>query len=851
MPPTLLHQGSLQGHPGEVPIDYITGALRREMPEFSKKIPTKLSDRVFIAKSETGSGKSTVLPAHVFRLLRSAGSSPHAKHVGRSVICTQPRVLTAVTLARDMSSSPNYPELFLLSSTDPASGIREGTIGYQTSPITDRPTRGLVYATAGVLLAQLRAAAASGSFSDVVSTYAFIIIDEAHERSQDIDCALMLIKKMLLHGLDIGGDYARRLPIVILASATIDVATYAKFFELLGANGQPLEENWYYVVGRQHPIEERWPAVGTNNYIVSAVGEAVKIHNEAVDPPDQRDILVFMPGTAETRKVVNLLELKRTAGELNPGGPVLILAINREAVNKETAPFQLIKAPMSTLWRVLKDQEIYDGPALEQMKAAGLYPRRIVVSTVVAETGLTIETLKYVIDPGWQRGSETYQPYGVQGLVTRPAAQSRIKQRKGRAGRLFPGVFVPLYTRKTYELLPEQQQPDVIIEGVMSSILDIILAQQVSKRLKAPPVLPVDKDALVELCSALEFKAEDIDMLDPPPPDVFASAVSMAMMLGFMSPIAPLLGRPPHKGVDGRLLPEQVAGRGMGLTALGQIAVRFPRITLPLRRLIMAAATWKVAVSDLVSAAAICMVCGERGLESMIHPRVRRQAKTPDAVAEVMIPAIEAGLPPYLSGKAKVVRMYIQDDILEGLLIFGGYVKAADEIFQTAGPELLNTLEFWCEKHSLKPETFDDIVAAREAIVEEVIVAGINPFWGEESRIANATAGDLPSRIQAFKRAVYDAFRCNELRPVVSKKTGKTQYENEFGLVVKCPTVETMAAAGRHVVAPVVTISPAPGTAASAAAPFRWMLQASMVSVLDAGEVGVAPDWKLVSPAVK
>jgi HrpA-like RNA helicase len=844
MPPTLLQRGSLRGFPETVPIDHITQVLRHEMPQFGKKIPSSLRDRVYIAKSETGSGKSTVLPAHVFRLLRSVRTSVHQPHTGRSVFCTQPRVLTAVTLARDMASSPHYPELFLPDPRADTSGIRSGTVGFQTSPITDRPPQGLVYATAGILLAQLRGAATKGDFSEIVSKYAFIIIDEAHERSLDIDSVLMLLKQLLLYGLSVGGEYARQLPIVILASATISVEVYAKFFDLLEPDGQPSEANWFHVVGRQHGIEDRWPEVGCNDYPAAAVAAVIDIHiRHSDDPADSRDILVFMPGTAETRKVVTALELKRESGELNPGGPVVVLAINREAVNKETAAFQLVKAPLKTLWRVLEEQEIYAPELLAKMRADGLTPRRVVVATVVAETGLTIETLRYVVDPGWQRGSETYQPFGVQGLITRPAAQSRIHQRKGRAGRLFPGVFVPLYTRKVFEELPAQQLPDIVNEGASQIILDIVLSQQVAKRL----ALIGGKELTPEM---LEFRVEDLDMLDPPPTDAFASAISTATLLGFLAPDAPLLGRPPPP-TQGEKLPEVIVGRGMGLTSLGRTAALFPRLSLPLRRLLLAAPSWGSSISDLATIAAVCLTCGQRGLASLLNPRTRRRAQTPAKVAEALLTGLTEGLPTYLRDRAAQARGYFQDSLLEGLFIFEGFSAAVTRLIGEAGPELLHAARQWCDERGLSSETLFDIVRSREAILEELIVVGLNPFWGADKKVARSPPADLPARVQNLKRCIYDAFRANELAPTESKRTGRIQYENEFGLVVNCPDLAQIHGEGHRLVSPLVAIAAITALQGGRTPPLRWELRASLVSVLDtaASDLQVAPAPSMVLPA--
>jgi HrpA-like RNA helicase len=857
MPPTLLVPGSLRGDPGAVPIDSITTWLRKRMPEFSGPTPTVLSDRVIIAKSETGSGKSTVLPAHVFRLLRDVRAPASQKYLGRSVLCTQPRVLTAMSLARDMAMSPHYPDLKLpnLLSDERIAG----TVGFQTGPISDMPQQGLIYATAGVLLAQLRAAASAGDFSEIAARFAFIIIDEAHERSLDIDPVLMLLKQFLLHGLSIGGRPAQMLPFIILASATISVDVYARYFNLIDPKtpGVPLESNVFHIVGRQHGIEERWPEVGTNDYIAEAGRVAAAIHcDNPEDQPAQCDILVFMPGLAETRKVTTALEKARDDGKLDCGGPVVILVINREAVNKETAAFVLVKAPIEMLWKTLAQEEIYSAEAIGAMREKGLTPRRIIVSTVVAETGLTIETLKYVIDGGWQRASESYHPFGVSGLITRPAPQSRIKQRKGRAGRLFPGVFYPLYTRKVFEALPPQQMPDIVTEGAFSIILDIILGQQISKTLSLPT-----STTGVAAASRLCFRGEDIDMLDPPPADAFATAIELTVALGFFNDEAELLGRPPAEElVDAE---PDVLGVGYGLTGLGRVAAQFSRLPLTMRRLLMAAPLWNCAVSDLATVIGVIQSCGDRGLSALLDPAVRRRAMaaereggpTLDAAARgAFARVIPEGASPQLlfgSGATKKLRSVAQDDLIEGLWIFDAYRAALETAFQ--GDRVLAAMEEWCVERHLDSEALVSIAAARETAIEEMIPAGLNPFWGEEYRLRAATRDSLASRIQGLKRCFHDAFRLNTLAPRVSERTRRELHVNRFGLTVACPTLALLGGEGAHVVAPTVSIVPfrpqasegRPGTL-----PLRWALQAALVSVLEtrSPETRVAPDPDLLSP---
>lgn len=847
MPPTLLQKGSLRGHPDAVPISFITEALRKYMPEFGSLVPTSLKDRFFIAKSETGSGKSTALPAHVFRLLRDHSTPVRKRHIGRSVICTQPRVLTAVTLARDMAGSPHYPELALPNPNSLVTGERSGTVGFQTSPNTNKPPNGLIYATAGILLVQLRAAAAKGDFSEVAQKYAFVIVDEAHERSLDTDATLMLLKQMILSGIKIGGEYARRLPIVILASATISVEAYAKFFELLDDRGIPFESNCFHVVGRQHGIVTRWPKVGTNDYLSAAIEAAKQVHlSEVGDPPDQRDILIFMPGAAETKKVVTGLEKLRDEGKLDSGGPVVILPINREAVNQETSPFRLMKAPLHHLWNALESQELYTPEKLAQMREKGLHVRRIVVSTVVAETGLTIETLKYVIESGWQRGSEKYQPFGIGGLITRPAAKSRIKQRKGRAGRLFPGVFLPLYTQNVFEMIPDQQLPDVVIEGGAPIILDIILGQQMYKRLQYTPGAPA---------SELEFRINDIDMLDAPPPDALISAFELANALGFCSPTADLLGRPAEATVV-----DEVVGRGLGLTLMGRIASQFPRIDLTLRRLVMGAPLWQCAVADLATIAAVCIVCADRGFSNILSKKGRRKADSEKGLRKMLSPALEAALPIFMPRSADKARLFFQDDLIEGLLIFEAF---SEEVQRHVGHEsALDKIDKWCLAHNLGFEGMAQLASARERVLEEMVAAGLNPFWGCEYRLLATRAQKFPAQVQALKRCMFDAFRLNLLEPQESRRSKTPIHVTRFGLTVSCPGASTLNAVGRTVVTPLVAVTtktapePRGGAAASSknqAPSLRWELQAALLSVLDTAlpETRVAPSSQLLAPKEK
>lgn len=590
--PTLLKQGSLQGHPEDVPIDYITQWLKSRMSVYGGAAPKSPKDRVLVVKSQTGSGKSTVLPVHVFYLLRGPKTRTRTPYTGRSVLCTQPRVLTAVSLGKDIGEASFYPTMIL-----------GQTVGYQTGVFVEKPPSGLVYATAGVLLVQLRIATADpkGPQGDewLMSRYAFIIIDEAHERSLDTDIVLALLKKFILRNL---GD--SRLPFVILASATIDTTKYAKYFGVASEPGKP-ETNVMSVVGRQYPIEIFWPDIGTNDFISSAIAKALELHKKG----GFGDILIFMSKIGEIKKVVTALQKHNTKIEATGKQGILPLGLSRDVINSRKKEYY---------WAV--------GPAEDLPLSNGVVPRRVIVSNVVAETGITFASLKYVIDSGWSMNSEVYFPHGVSGVVSRPAAKSRIAQRKGRAGRLFPGEFHPLYTENVYNTLPDQQLPDIVSEGVGAIFLDIVNLNG----------------------GVLDF--DNLDLLDPPPTDALAKSINDAVLLGFLHP------------------------RSQSLTRLGRLALLFERMSMPEARLLLAGHTWEASMHHLISCIAIVRVV--RSLIDFIDGKVvmqyRLSGDDPASLIQKTLNSVRSS-----DGEH-------QDDLLTALGIYQKFVDAAEKDFVRA-----------------------------------------------------------------------------------------------------------------------------------------------------------------------
>lgn len=677
--PTLLEPGNLQGHTTDnTPINVIIDFIRSKMPEFGGAIPQNANDRVIIVRSETGSGKSTVLPAYIFRLLRSEKSRSQLRRGG--VICTQPRVLTAQTLARDQSAdNKNYPDLVL-----------GETLGYQTGEVNEKPTNGLIYATAGSLVAQLMVE----TDAHIMNLYRFIIIDEAHERSLEIDALLMTLKLFLKRNW--GNS---RLPFIILASATLIIHKYVTYFDIN-------QSNIFEVTGRAYHVTTHWPTIESANYIQSAAKTIQTIHETNLsDDPTQSDILVFFPGVREINELITALTLINHAYRSPEATirPFLLLELTGEIVRSGGRDYRMLKVPLHKT-------------ALPSTEGTYLTPmRRVIISTIVAETGITIDTLKYVIDSGWARYQETYYPGRVQGLITKPAPKSRILQRKGRVGRVAPGHFYPLYTESIFMALPSDQPPAIVVEGISPIFLSVVCA--------------VADNGI--------FNLNNIDMIDPPPVDALAAALEQCIIFGYLRPALPA---------------------GHEITMLGTIASKFHTLQMHHIQILLTGYSHNISIRDL---ALIVSLVDQRDVHISDNP----------------INALLAGLPVCVQPKLDQnkneacdrLRQAIADDFIELLIIFDGFMLA-----QAQAEGDIDQILDWCQSHNVIFENILMVAQQREIVITELINAGLNPFWGEVNRLAYSNTTTLFfDIIKHLKQCLYSGLRFNIL-----KRHNNTYYTN-------------------------------------------------------------------------
>jgi ATP-dependent helicase HrpA len=347
-------------------------------------------NQVVVLAGETGSGKTTQLP----KLCLAAGRGT-AGLIG----CTQPRRIAARAVARRVAS-----EL----------GTQVGDlVGFQVRFADQVSDASLIkFMTDGILLAETQ--------SDAwLNAYDTIILDEAHERSLNIDLLLGYLKRLLAKRRDLK---------LIVTSATIDTARFAAHFE-----NAPVVE----VEGRAYPVEVRWrpaPERGETSIAEQIVAAADEI--TASDP--RGDVLVFLPGEREIRDAHFALSRRKY---------------------RETE----VLALYARLSAAEQDRVFRPGPQ-----------RRIVLATNVAETSLTVPRIRYVIDTGTARVKRYSQRNQLERLHIEPISQAAADQRKGRCGRVGPGTCFRLYAEDDYLQRPRYTDPEILRSSLAGVILRML-----------------------------------------------------------------------------------------------------------------------------------------------------------------------------------------------------------------------------------------------------------------------------------------------------------------------------------------------------------------------------------------
>jgi ATP-dependent helicase HrpA len=428
--------------------------------------------QVVVVAGETGSGKSTQLPKMCVELgLHEAGWIGH----------TQPRRIAARSIAERVAEELG----------DEVGGL----VGYKVR-FTDKVSKktAIKAMTDGILLAEMQ-------HDRNLSAYSTIIVDEAHERSLNIDFLLGYLRRLLPRRPDLK---------IIITSATIDTARFSEHFD-----NAPIIE----VSGRTYPVEVRYrPPEDDDTGEALTQAEAIVDAVNELEREGSGDVLVFCSGEREIREASDALADARLR--------------NTEVV------------PLYGRLSAAEQHRVFDRSRRDK--------RRIVVATNVAETSLTVPGIRYVVDAGTARISRYSNRTKVQRLPIEDVSQASADQRSGRCGRVAPGIAIRLYSEESFDARPEFTEPEITRTNLASVILQMAslgLGDIETFPFVDPPELRNIRDGIALL--------EELDAVDPDREGSRKWLTPIGRQLARM-PIDPRFGRMVIAGAESGCLREVI-----------------------------------------------------------------------------------------------------------------------------------------------------------------------------------------------------------------------------------------------------------------------------------------------------
>jgi HrpA-like RNA helicase len=673
-------------------IDFIMNWFNKRIPHSQGGLPEIASkgavDKVLIIKAQTASGKSTIIPPEFFNRFFEGYK--------KSIACTQPRVLTAVDIPKDILQF------------NPKLKMGEN-VGFQTGVVTRKPVKGIIYMTIGVLLQQLK----TMSDADFMNKYSIVIVDETHARDINVDLTLYMMKKFLNRNAKKIGC-----PFLVLMSATFDTAKFAKYYKV--------PKNVIDVKGASFPIEEHYLEYASSNYIEDAISQAITIHEEAVDDladdNDIRDILIFVNGAGAINKMQKALDTYNM--EKTTKNKILVVPLNSQYYYQADKEFR-------HLYSKIKDVEIdVEGKSTE-------VTRRVIISTNIAETGVTIDTLKYVIDTGYVISSE-YNPVLSAGLLkSMPVTQGMAMQRRGRVGRKAPGHWYPLFTKEIFDKLQVDEFAELIKGDINEVMLAIIILESELKLSDDESVFAalveegdfgraVDKTGVPNYSKWFkkQFSIDTLDMLELPSADSMHESIEKLYVLG--------------------------AFNGEYPTKTGLIMNLFRKIPLESRRMILEGYRLNVGILDLVTIAiGLTLRKGELFTEQGKPYKKAKGAGKFSAFGKMDFDIYE-----YSKLKTKLL---FGDDFIQFIFIVRDFLVAHEEF------KSIYALKKWCEKNGLSYAQLMNFIELRDELVATMATIGFNPYMGEmyTELMQYSNSVDLLNYTKKIKQCIYAGYKMN------------------------------------------------------------------------------------------
>ena len=708
--------------------------------------------RVGVFRSGTGTGKSTVFPPSIYDKFFLE------KGVKKTIMCTQPTVATATDIPYQIVQ--NYPNMII-----------GQTIGYQTGNLTRKPSKGVLFATVGILLQHLKLL----TDEEFMRKYSFIILDEIHKRSVEVDTTLFYLKRLLQRNYD-NPDC----PYIILTSGTFEPDIFMDYFECP-------KDAFLDIVGSSFPIEDNFSPFNISNYLNYAAELAEKIHVENIADIEEnktfRDILIFVQGGGQIKKIVDHVHklnaevfskgieyAKQHSDEqqksqkwlIKKGGKgnnkqyyICPISVTSADMQKGAEDYQNLFTDISSV--TVPIYELKNGELTDKIVKIVPASRRLILGTNAIETGLTIDTLKYCIDTGKENEGQFNPNFGAGILVSKNITQANARQRRGRVGRKDPGVFYACYTKETYDALPTLPFPEIVKADVTIALLDIIISETETTLIEVPKE-DMDKypnafqmNMFDQRWYSLDIKkpfiASSLNFIQYPAADSIIYGVEKLQTLGF---------------IDHEYKP----------TIIGWFGSKFRKVQLENIRMILAGYHQGANILDLITIA--CFVEAGHKLDIKKNKYIpRNPLKVSDAKKNYYYSMVFCD--------EFVEYLFIWDEFMNEIknvsakikkiaLKTGGKKSGGSLESRTTVTNIMQHLEKWCEENHFNYDTMMKISNARDEMITDLLNIGLNPFYnglnipkGKYSlpKILKDNLNEGLEEIRKIKQCIYEGYRLN------------------------------------------------------------------------------------------